>query len=265
MRILGIVGSPRRDEGLSYRIVSEILAGAAGACADVELLCLVDEEPEYCIHCGYPCFDRGDCAQEAYAGKRSQQIDEADAIVLAAPVYLWQPNGLTAAFLDKVRLSTGAWNRGLQHGKPALGIAVAGGTGSGVFTALQSLYAWFCLWKFRSLASEPVSRFNLDDVLNRAAARGQGLARWDSQPFADTWDVMATYDRLLFMGYGRIDEFRWLAEKIIDGTGDRQDMEEARDRMKQLLRDGQAVAESGDLDQEAQKVIEAYRIGAAAW
>jgi len=265
MRILGIVGSPRREEGLSYRIVSEVLAGASAGGADIELLCLVDEEPEYCIHCGYPCFDKGNCAQEAYAAKRSQQIDEADALVLAAPVYVWQPNGLTAAFLDKVRLSTGAWNRGSQHGKPALGIAVAGGTGSGVFAALQSLYAWFCLWKFRPLTPEPVSRFNLEDVLDRAATRGQELARWESQPFADTWDVMATYDRLPFLGYGRMDEFRWLVEKIIDSAANRQDMEKVRDRMKRLLKDGQTASEHGNLDQEAQKIIEAYRIGAAAW
>ena len=29
------------------------------------------------------------------------------------------------------------------------------------------------------------------------------------------WDLMLTYDRLPYMDYGRVDEFRWLAEQIV--------------------------------------------------
>jgi len=146
MKVLGIVGSPRREKGLTAQVVAQALAGAQTVGARTDILYLADQSPEYCIACGHDCFGELDCAQEEEASLRSQRVDDADALVIGAPVYCWQVNGLTAALLDKVRLHTGPWTRGLMGGKPALAIAVAGGTGTGVFSALQSLTAWLCLW-----------------------------------------------------------------------------------------------------------------------
>ena len=117
MNILGIVGSPRRERGIGHRLVARALEGAQSAGAETELLYLVDEHPQYCIHCGHGCFQEGDCAQEGQATARSRRIESADALVLAAPVYVWQVNGLTAAFLDKLRLEPGSWVRGKEHGR----------------------------------------------------------------------------------------------------------------------------------------------------
>jgi len=265
MRILGVVGSPRRERGLCHQVVSRVLSGARGCGADTEILYLIDEEPQYCIHCGHACFIEGNCVQEEKATVRSQRVEDADALVIGVPVYVWQPNGLTAAFFDKVRLSTGPWTRGSQHGRPALGMAVAGGSGTGVFPALQSIYAWLCLWKFRPLDPLPVTRFNLAGALEDAESLGQALAQSSPRPFEGPWDVMLTYDSLPYMDYARIDEFRWLSEQIAAGLEARGEQESTVGEIRRLLDEGRACAAKGDRRGEAKRCIDAYRMGARVW
>jgi NAD(P)H-dependent FMN reductase len=265
VNVLGIVGSPRRERGRSHEIVSAILAGARAAGATTDMLYLIDKEPQYCIHCGYSCFAEGDCAQEAAATLRSQRVDAADALVLCAPVYCWQPSGLTATLFDKVRLASKPWNRGTPSGRPALGIALAGGTGTGVFPALQSIYAWLCLWKFRPLDPLPVTRFNMDRVLAEAEPQGVALVRRGAQPFAGTAELLLTYDRLPYMDYGRVDEFRWLARQILAGLRARDPATSADDEVGRLLAQAEARAADGDAVGEVEHILEAYQTGASAW
>ncbi|NLE45137.1 MAG: flavodoxin family protein [Chloroflexi bacterium] len=265
MKVLGVVGSPRRERGLSHRIVTKVLEGANTAGAQTELLYLIDQKPQYCIHCGHSCFEDGECAQEAEATSRSRLVDAADALVVCAPVYCWQANGLTTAFFDKHRPSAGHWTRDRQHGRHALGIAVAGGTGSGVFTALQSIYAWMCLSKYRPLDPAPVTRFNLSDVLADAPGLGRTLAEAQPRPFADTAELMLTYDQLRFMDFGRIDEFRWLAEQIARGLEARQDAQTTVDTLQRLMAEATSKRTAGDARGEAECIMRTYRIGAAAW
>ena len=265
MKVLGIVGSPRGERGRSYQVVEAILGGARDAGAQVEVMSLVKEQPQYCIHCGHDCFSKGDCIQEEGATTRSQRIETADALVIAVPVYCWQPCGLTVALFDKMRLMTGAWSREGEHGKPALGIAVAGGTGTGVFPALQSIYAWLCLWKYRPLAPLPVMRFNLERLLVEAPSYGQALAQCVPQPYAGVWELMLTYDHLPYMDYRRIDEFRWLAEQAVAGLHDREGLADQIADVQRLLDEGGVLAETDDEIGAAKAYIEAYRLGASLW
>jgi multimeric flavodoxin WrbA len=229
------------------------------------MLYLIDEEPEYCIHCGHACFAEGNCAQEAAATVRSQRVGTADALVLCAPVYCWQPNGLTATLFDKVRLVSKPWNRGLPNGRPALGIALAGGTGTGVFPALQSIYAWLCLWKFRPLEPLPVTRFNMGQVLAEAENLGVALVGHGVQPFPSTAEMMLAYDRLPYMDYGRIDEFRWLAEQALAGLRVRDTAGDAAQETAGLLEQAAACAVLDDDAGEAAYVLKAYQVAAGAW
>jgi multimeric flavodoxin WrbA len=266
MKILAVIGSPRRERGRSHEVVTEVLSGAAAAGAETEVLYLIDEEPGYCIHCGHNCFGTGDCIQEVEATLRSQRVGAADALIVCAPVYCWQPSGLTVAFFDKLRLMSAPWNRGVQHGRRALGIAVAGGTGTGVFPAIQSIYAWLCLWKFRPLDPLPVTRFNMDRVLEGAASLGRALAEGAPEPFAGTWEQMLTYDRLPYMDYGRVDEFRWLAEQIAEGLAHRQaDGGGQLGEVERLLDEARAHAAQENKAEEAQKAVAAYQLGTKIW
>ena len=265
MKILGIVGSPRREKGLSHQVVTKVLAGARAAGARTDLLYLIDEDPQYCIHCGHACFEEGDCLQEEEATVRSQRVEAADGLVICAPVYCWQPSGLTAALFDKVRLSSHPWYRGTEHGKPALGIAVAGGSGTGVFPALQSIYAWLCLWKYRPLEPLPVTKFNLARVLEGAEARGRALAECSPQPFDGAWELLLTYDTLPYLDYSHVDELRWLAEQIAESLDARRQDGDTVAEIRSLLKEAEAFSTVGARAGRARRTVEAYRLGADAW
>ena len=267
MNVLGIVGSPRGARGLTAEVVGRALAGAEAAGATTETLYLADESPAYCAACGHNCFGELDCAQEDGATLRSQRVDEADALVLGAPVYVWQVNGLTAALLDKVRLGTGSWTRGPQGGKPALGIAVAGGTGTGVFSALQSLYAWLCLWKYRALEPLPVTRFNFQAALQTAQDRGRQLVERvrDPQPFAAIAEVLLYYDSLPYNNYGRLDEFRWLAQRIDAAIVEGPDNRDLVAALRENLARGEELWAQGEREQAAPFIVAAYRAGMEDW
>lgn len=265
MKIIAINGSPRRDKGLTYRVLSNIISGAQKAGAECKFLHLIDDHPQYCVHCGHDCFDELDCIQEESATIRSRTIEEYDVVVLGAPVYVWQPSGLTAAFFDKLRLGTGSWRTGQSTGRLALGIAVAGGTGSGVFTALQSIYAWFCLWKFFPLDPIPVTRFNLEDVSSTAEKIGRSLTEMKPDIFKTAAELMLRYDQLTYMNYKRIDEFRWLANRIVDGFTELKRESGTIDIMNKLLMEAQENKKKGNFRLEAQNIMEAYRIGFEKW
>jgi len=164
-----------------------------------------------------------------------------------------------------VRLASKPWNRGTPSGRPALGIALAGGTGTGVFPALQSIYAWLCLWKFRPLDPLPVTRFNMDRVLAVAERQGVALVRRGAQPFAETAELLLTYDQLPYMDYGRVDEFRWLARQILAGLKARDPATSAADEVGRLLAQAEARAADGDAVGEVEHILEAYQTGASAW
>ena len=165
MKVLGIVGSPRRERGLTDAPVQSALEGAKSIGAETEVMYLVDRKPKPCIHCGGGCFSDASCRTEADAARRSQELYEADAIVLGAPVYIWQINGLTAAFIDKIRLIDCKPPCRTSNARPALGISVAGGTGTGLISAIQSIYKFFCLWGFYAIDPLPVSRHNFQKAL----------------------------------------------------------------------------------------------------
>ena len=108
MLILGIVGSPRKH-GKTSALVDAALAGSAGAGAQTQKVFLIDYDVKPLLN---PDGDRSAPCPEAL----SVLCEEADAIVLGAPVYYGEINGLTKDFMDSVRI-------GNSNGKPALGFA----------------------------------------------------------------------------------------------------------------------------------------------
>jgi hypothetical protein len=105
----------------------------------------------------------------------------------------------------------------------------------------------------------------MDRVLADAASLGQALAKGEPRPFEGTWDTLLTYDRLPYMDYGRVDEFRWLAEQIAGGLAARETTDDALGEVKRLLYESRVHASQGDKEREAQKCVQAYRLGAKVW
>ncbi len=251
MFVLGIVGSPRKA-GRSNELVEAALAGAQSAGAHTEKLYLVD----YAIapFTGQGGSEEGErfCPEEL-----STTIARAAALVVVAPVYWGDINGLTKDFMDTVRLPHAQGN-----GLPALGAAIAGGSGKGLISGVQSIYHWFYHKQMRAIDPLPVSRFNMAEALSTIETSGRRLAEMalDKTPFVgatadERWaDVVAWYARLPYLRDGPSEEFLMLARQLL---------QEAAWAEPRAVADYQAALvarERGDLAEAGRLAVEAYRV-----
>lgn len=229
MCILGIVGSPRKD-GRTNTLLDAALAGAASAGASTHKVYLVD----YNVR---PFTGTGGSEQATrYCPEAlSALCEEAAGIVLGAPVYYGDINGLTKDFMDTVRISN-------ANGKPALGFAIAGGSGKGLLSGVQSIYHWFYHRQMRAIDPTPVSRFNMAEALESLRASGARLAEMARQivPFPgqereSRWaEVLAHYATLEYLNRDMVDEFLMLAEQLVH-TASGEKLAQAKAELEQAL------------------------------
>jgi NAD(P)H-dependent FMN reductase len=213
MLVIGIVGSPRKN-GRTNALTDAALSGAASAGADTRTIYLVDYDIRPFTGGGGSAEANAYCPQEL-----SVLCEQADALVVGAPVYYGEINGLTKDWMDTVRI-------GNSNGKPALGFAIAGGSGKGLISGVQSIYHWFYHRQVRAIDPTPVSRFNMQAALDSLQASGARLVEMaqDVQPFPgarrdDRWaGVLAYYATLPYFDQDPVDEFLMLAQQLVSGS-----------------------------------------------
>ncbi|MDA8217805.1 MAG: flavodoxin family protein [Dehalococcoidales bacterium] len=211
--ILGLVGSPNR-EGRTNRLVTATLEGAARAGARTELIQMADHVVAPCKDClPWVCQNNKKCTYEDAAFEYlSEKIIGCGALVLGTPVYWWDTSGM-AKYLILKMFRVFARSAPVQ-GLPALGIGIAGGTGNGLISGLRPVYHFFQMMQMRAIEPLPVTRFNLDAALQRAAELGVRLA-WmarERQPFGGLEERLLWYDSLPYLGLNRAGERRLLAD-----------------------------------------------------
>ncbi len=267
MKVLGIVGSPRRERGLTDALVQSALQGAKSAGAETETMYLADRDPQPCVHCGGGCFGSAVCSMEEDATARSQEVYESDALILGAPVYIWQINGITVAFIDKLRLKDCRPPSRTTNARPALGISVAGGTGTGLISAAQSIYKFLCLWGFYGIDPLPVSRHNFDAALETAHESGAKLAQLcrEKRAFDNIGDCLAHYASLPFLNFDTTDEFLYLSQLMTDNT----EMSDANGAIHGEAKKHQGAAEmlisQGKNREAATEAAKAYELARKAY
>jgi NAD(P)H-dependent FMN reductase len=252
MLVLAIVGSPRHN-GRSNDLAEAALRGAASQGATVEKLHLIDFDVR-------PFTGQGGSEEGANycPAELSEAVATADALVLTAPVYWGDINGLTKDFMDSVALPVPQGN-----GLPALGAAIAGGSGKGLLSGVQSIYHWFYHKQMRAIDPTPVSRFSLADALQSLEHSGARLARMTQQRVSFTgdnsdarWpDVVAWYANLPYLRDGPAEEFLLLARQLLCEAGPGVD-HAAVERYDAAL----AARERGDLATAGRLATETYRI-----
>jgi len=226
--ILGIVGSPRRGR-LTDQLVTRALEGARSTGVETKKVYLIDfKVPFY--------------TEQTPEGPEelSRLCEEACAIIIGAPVYFGDINGLTKDFMDTVRISN-------ANGKYGLGISIAGGTGKGLCSAIHSIYRFFYHSQIRGIDPTPVSRFNFQEALDGLYMSGQKLAKIskEKRPFEDLWDRIEHYEKLDYMNYTFLDEILLLAGQLIKISGDKEkDLHEAKEEYelaKSLIQQGKRI------------------------
>lgn len=195
---LGIVGSPRKGQ-LTDKLVSSVLDAGKGLGIDTEKVYLADYKIGHYEENGKTCPEN-----------LNNLCSVADAIILGAPVYWGDINGLTKDFMDTVDISE-------ANGKLAVGIAVAGGTGKGLCSGVQSLYHFFYHRKMRGIEPTPVSRFNFEQSLKNLFHVGRKLVILadDKKPFRNLQEQIEHYEKLSYLSDTPLDEMLLLVADLI--------------------------------------------------
>ncbi len=250
MLVLGIIGSPRKS-GKTAALMETTLASARANGAEVASLFLVD-------HAIKPLTDVGAAATTFCPEEVSALCEKADAYILGAPVYYGDINGLTKDFMDSVGLLA-------ANGKPALGYAIAGGSGKGLLSGVQSIYHWFYHRQLRAVDPTPVSRFNLELAeksleisAGKLVAMAANRVEFPGKGREDRWaHILAHYATLPYMNCDPVDEFVMLARQLIAAApGDKAAHEEAKAAFAHAL----DLIERGRRSEAAPYAVRAYEL-----
>jgi|CZCB01.1.fsa_nt_gi multimeric flavodoxin WrbA len=141
MRICVLSGNPKKD-GLCQSVIEAAKEGAEAGGAAVAEIRLKDFNLQRCWVCG---SGWGACRDENYCTYGSdgfdeirEQIQNADALVIATPVYWGETTEILKSFLDRLRRCDFNGDKVLRN-KQVLLIASAGGSGNGLLTCLEQL------------------------------------------------------------------------------------------------------------------------------
>ena len=252
--VLGIVGSPNRN-GRTHALVQAALQGAAEAGASTELVQMADHVVSACKDClPWVCAANRKCSYEDPAfDYLSERLHSCHALILGSPIYWWDTTGMVRYFFLKmfrVFARSGPYN-----GLPAVGIGVAGGTGNGLVTGLRPLYQFFQVMQMRAVEPLPVTRFDLDNGVQRAAQLGSTVARMAGtrQPFESVEERLLWYDRLPSLGLDRMAERRLLADRVVASLpGD------VREALAARLSRADELSAAGRTEEMAREVTSIY-------
>jgi len=116
-RILGVVGSPRRN-GNTHVLVSKLLEGAQASGAVVDTLFLNDLRIRECDGC-HACWSGRPCSKNDDMNPVYERIIESDVVVFGTPVYWYGPTALMKGLVDRLVYFGCPDNHAKIKGKPA--------------------------------------------------------------------------------------------------------------------------------------------------
>ncbi len=99
--VLGISGSPRARSN-THLLLERVMAGAASAGAETELIRLRDLRYASCRHCG-GCNETGQCVVEDDMRGAYEKVREAQHLVLASPIQFSGVSGEMKAMIDRAQ------------------------------------------------------------------------------------------------------------------------------------------------------------------
>ena len=137
MRILGIVGSPRKG-GNTEILIQECLKAASSLDAETYLIRLCELSINPCDGCQH-CKSNGECKIKDDMQIIYKDLITADAIIIGTPVYFWTISSLTKIFMDR----TYALRYPVRKLKGKVGGAIAVASHRGCSFALSTINNFF--------------------------------------------------------------------------------------------------------------------------
>ncbi|MDO8673718.1 MAG: flavodoxin family protein [Dehalococcoidia bacterium] len=219
--VLGLVCSPNKD-GRTNTLVQATLDGAAAAGAQTEIVQVFDYVVAACKDCvPWVCNTNRKCTYEDEAfDYLSEKILNCGALVLGTPVYWSDTSGLIRYLALKMYRVHGF--AAPLKGVPAVGIAIAGGTGNGLCSGLHPVYHFLYTLHMRAIKPFPSTKFNFATAIEEHKKIGAELAGMAGQryPFSGMEERALWYDTLPYINMGRIEERRLLASLVTASLGE---------------------------------------------
>ena len=104
MKVLIINGSPRL-EGNSTRLVKELTSVFDKENVEVDLYQIGNKAIRGCMACGY-CYTHGECVFKDDVNDLAKRFEQADGLIVLAPVYYGSANGSIISLLDRLFYSS---------------------------------------------------------------------------------------------------------------------------------------------------------------
>ena len=143
MKVLMICGSPKK-EGNTALALKEMEKTFAFEGVESEIMYIEKEAIRGCVACG-GCSKTGKCVFDDMVNKAAEKFKDADALVLASPVYYASPNGSLLSFADRLFMST-PFNKTMKVGA-SVAVARRGGCSA----------TFDCLNKYFTISGMPVA------------------------------------------------------------------------------------------------------------
>ncbi len=119
MKVLGFIGSPRRD-GNTDLAVSRVLEGAAARSNAIEKVYLYDFEIASCLDCRGCKNEPHRCVLKDGMQQLYPKLEDADVVIFGTPLYWYGPSAKMKLFFDRLRPFIASEK---LHGKKAILVA----------------------------------------------------------------------------------------------------------------------------------------------
>ncbi|HPJ38651.1 MAG TPA: flavodoxin family protein [Spirochaetota bacterium] len=138
MKIAGISGSPRKN-GSTESIIHHCLSFFDNKGYETDFISLRESQIGPCIHCDF-CKEKPRCSKDEEANRVNNILSDADAIIVASPVYFGSMTGQLKCLFDKTRPLR---RDGMKlKGKIGAAIATGGSRNGGQELTIQGIHAW---------------------------------------------------------------------------------------------------------------------------
>jgi multimeric flavodoxin WrbA/putative sterol carrier protein len=176
-RVVAVNGSPHEGYGNTSQMVAMLGENLAREGLELEEIFLSQYQIGFCTGC-VTCLESGSCWVRDDYNSVVRTVLEADAVILASPVYIFNITAQMKTFLDR---SLGYGHRPRGEWKPGLALSVSAGHGetwaADYLGQVLRLFGAFPVGKFTAIAVGPGEFLGKEAVEARAADLARDLAR----------------------------------------------------------------------------------------
>jgi multimeric flavodoxin WrbA/putative sterol carrier protein len=176
-RVVAVNGSPHEGFGNTSQMLAMLGENLSREGLELEEIFLSQYQIGFCTGCA-TCLESGSCWVRDDYNSVVRTVLEADAVILASPVYIFNVTAQMKTFLDR---SLGYGHRPQGNWKPGLALSVSAGHGetwaADYLGQVLRLFGAFPVGKFTAIAVGPGEFLGKEAVEARAADLARDLAR----------------------------------------------------------------------------------------